>query len=363
MTLAGDEKCEILCLDEPDTHMHDDMLRVFVNELVELKNTNSKAIIIVASHSTSLIEQLAAFGSENVHILTFDENRRVGNSENDLEVINALHRNGVRFSHLMLSKKKNIFIENNHERGKQHKDFFLKFFQSDELPNIISIGTSGNVNDSNTFAEIFKDLLNMDKINSFGVQDGDIWMKSMLADYLTNKLNIDQFIATLENYSDIYIPNESNYNAFYFNCWEIENFYLMDEVLECWKHKDGQPLTKMKFKEFLIKKRSIIFDQYLDTFYKMITRVRVAKTSSFIEFRNYLNTRFSEINEHLARPDELENRMNVLIDSMLHRELFHWVPGKETRNALINDGYVFNDSDFDFKSSQLAFKIGALKAH
>ncbi len=106
--MIKDENCDILILDEPDTHMHDDMIQVLVNELSELSRIVPNCIIAIASHSTAFIEKLAALGNSAVNVITFDKNRKVSNSQSDIDLINALINNGVNFSPLMLSRRRNL---------------------------------------------------------------------------------------------------------------------------------------------------------------------------------------------------------------------------------------------------------------
>lgn len=355
---AKEEGCKIISLDEPDVHMHDDMIRVLVSELWELLKALPSCIIIVASHSTALIEQLAASGGNLVHIITFDNDRNVGNSENDIELINALHRNGVHFSPLMLSKKKNIFIENQFEKGESHKDFLLKFFSSEDIPNIIPIGNSGNVQDSKSFAHVFENLLKVAKLNSVGVRDGDIWLKPLLVKYLKGELELRKLVNVLKRQRGMYIPqDDSNSNSYFLNCWEIENLYLMDEVLPCWRLNNGSRLTKSGFVKLLQLNRHIIVEQYFDMFYKSITRIRVDKKYSIQGMRAFLQGKFIEIEKGILNASELEDRMRFLVDSLFDSYLIHWMPGKEVRKFLLSKHYTFTEDGFDFKNSELALQV------
>lgn len=360
---AKEGGCDILCLDEPDIHMHDDMIRVLVVELLELSESQPSCITIVASHSTSLIEQMAALGGNLVHIITFDNDRNVGNSESDIELIHALQRNGVHFSPLMLSKRKNIFIENLFETGRSQKEFFLRFFSNDDLPNVIPIGSSGNVQDSKSFTSVFEQILKVAKLDSVGIQDGDIWLKPKLVSYLNGELELQEFIDVLKEHDGMYIRQDLSVpHAYYFNCWEIENLYLMDEVLPYWRPKEGDHLTKSQFKKLLEANRTILKEQYFGTFFKSITHIRIKKNYSVGDLRTFLRESVERIEKRLSDADKLEERMTLLIDSIFANDLLHWVPGKEVQKFLMGEGYTFDDDALDLKDSKVARQVREILA-
>lgn len=210
LALAREEGCEILILDEPDIHMHDDMIQVLVDELKELSITLPDCMIILASHSTALIEKLAALGERTVNIISFNNERQVSNSEKDLELINALHRNGVSFSPLMLTRRLNIFIENKFQTDDSNRELFSKFFSSENKPNIIPIGTSGNVQDSDAFAGVIQHILKVSNVRSIGIQDGDIWFKLKLKNVLKGELTVVEFVKSLKGQKGCYIKNSKD---------------------------------------------------------------------------------------------------------------------------------------------------------
>lgn len=361
MTLAKDEGCDILSLDEPDIHMHDDMIQVLVNELAEFSNILPNCIIVVASHSTALIEKLASLGQNVVNIITFDNERNVGNTQNDVELINALHRNGVMFSPLMLSRRQNIFIENQFKGGNSHRDFLLKFFSAENLPNIIPIGSAGNVQDSDSFTSVFEEVLRAADVTSVGVQDGDIWFKPQLVDYLRGKLKLGEIITALENQQGAYIRSKKmKPNAYFFNSWEIENLYLMDELLSCWQLTNSSHLTKAQYIDLLNKNRKIIAVEYFDTFFKTITKIRTEKKHSIEKRRESLIKSFSLIDGALDDVKSLEDRMKLLIDSILDCNLLHWVPGKEVKRFLESRGYLFKDTNFLYERCELTKQVRAI---
>ena len=363
MTLAKDEGCDILCLDEPDIHMHDDMIQVLVNELVELSEVLPGCIIIVASHSTALIEKLAALGKHMVNIITFDNERNVSNSQKDVELINALQRNGVMFSPLMLSRRQNIFIENQFKGGKSHKDFLMKFFSSENFPNIIPIGSSGNVQDSDSFTSVFEEILRASDVASVGIQDGDIWFKPQLVSYLKGEIKLTEIVKTLKSQKGAYIRSDTmKSNAYFFNFWEIENLYLMNELLVCWKLNNGIHLTKERYIELLHQKQSIICQEYFGTFLKSIAHIRIDK-KPIQKTRVTLSKKFESIENLISDVTGLETKMKSLVDSILNKSLINWVPGKEIKKLLEIEGYSFDDSTFNFEESELTKQVREILNH
>lgn len=357
LAIVKADGCDILALDEPDSHMHDDMLSVLVSELLEVQRARPNCIIIVATHSTPFIEMLATIGADVTHVITFDSDRGVGNSNADIDLIKALHRNGVTFSPLMLSKRRNIFIENHLETGRRHRDYFLKFFDGADMPYIIPLGTSGNVKDAESFTGIFKDILNVAKLNSVGIQDGDIWFKSYLKDYLEGKTSLQQIVQTLKEHKGAYIEGNS-LNAFYFNFWEIENLYLMDELLPCWT-RGGETLNKAEYRKVLNGNTELIASEYFRTFFKTVSRVRVEQ-KEIAGMVAGIDRKHSEMKRTFSSIDDLKDKVNALIRSMLRSGLTRWMPGKEIKRCLEANGYVFRDANFDFTSAKISKQIRAI---
>ena len=113
-------------------------------------------------------------------------------------MINALHLkwSGV-FAFNAIAKIEHFF-ENKFQKEDIQRSLFSKFFPTENTPNIIPIGTAGNVQDSDSFSGLFQEILKISKIRSVGVQDGDIWLKSKLADYLSGKANLTEIIKALK---------------------------------------------------------------------------------------------------------------------------------------------------------------------
>ncbi|HEX8040298.1 MAG TPA: AAA family ATPase [Chryseosolibacter sp.] len=358
LSSAKAERCDILSLDEPDIHMHDDMIQVLIEELVELSTRLPDCIIIVASHSTSLIEKLAARGPNAVNIITFDSGRNVANSQDDIELINALQRNGVSFSPLMLSRRNNIFIENLVKgRGDGPEHIFRKFFSRENVPNIIPIGNSGNVQDSESFSRILEELLTTADIQSVGIQDGDIWFKQLLRNYIPGNSKLTEFVNTLKSQRGMYIrPNSNKPREIYFNCWEIENLYLMDELLSCWQTSAGH-LTKETYVALLRENQAIISSEYFDTVLKSVTRIRLAKGLQLTEVPNSLNKQLEAVNGIINDIPAVKSRMQELVQSILTEDLLNWVPGKEIKRLLENNRYSFDDAGFDYERCGLSKQV------
>jgi energy-coupling factor transporter ATP-binding protein EcfA2 len=352
LTLAREEAYDILTMDEPDIHMHDDMVQVLVDELSELSRLLPKTIIIVASHSTAMIERLAALDKKQLNVITFDNDRNVSNDNGDIELINALSRNGVKFSPLMLSKRSNIFIENQLSGGREQRDFFLKFFSKDNLPNVIPIGSSGNVQDTSSFTSVFEEILNVSNVRSIGIQDGDIWFKENLKNYLIGKHSILFFTNLLSGNHGTYIAAKTGHNLFYFNFWEIENLYMMPDLLQFWRDKRRKPLELGGYKNFLSKNSKVISDEYLKTFYKSLVRIRVDRNLPVNNMRTTLSNKFEEIQAIIT--DELPQKVDTLIHEFLNKDLLNWFPGKEIKKRLEKEGYSFECSAQDFEGLMIS---------
>jgi hypothetical protein len=349
LTGAREEKCDILCIDEPDVHMHDDMIQVLADELLSLSQIQKECIIVLASHSTSLIEKLVT--SSRVHLISIDSNRMVRNSEKDVELIKALQRNGVKFSPLMLSRNLNIFIENLSGSGRNHKLFFQKFLQSDVVPNVIPIGTSGNVNDRKSFVSVLEDIVKVSDVASVGIQDGDIWFKAQLTQYLQHSISLEVFLERLKTETSMYINNTSHPGVVYFNFWEIENLYLMDEILHCWSLKNGDLLNSEIYTQILFDHKSILVEQYLSMFLKSVVHIR-PDTRSVGNTKEILSAKLELLGELDGGRNEIDENLQKLSAGILKDGLVNWVPGKEIFNLLKSLSYKFDDSGFDFKNSK-----------
>lgn len=347
--------CEILTMDEPEIHMHEDMIEVLVGELLKLSDLIPHMIIVIATHSTPFIEQLAKLGKK-INIISFDSDRNVSNDKNEGELITALSRNGVRFSTLMLSKRWNIFIENQLVKGKDSRDFFLNFFDKRNLPNIIPIGHSGNVGDSASFAAIFEEILSVNNLRSIGIMDGDIWFRKILREYLTDKeKKVKDVVDHLKKNNDMYIKHEMNQKIYYFNFWEIENLYLFDDLLSFWRNPASQNLNSVVYYEMINSNMKVIIDEYLKTFYKSIVLPRVYKNIPVESMRSTIEKEFSKMQLYLT--DDLPSRVESLILEIIENRLFNWLPGKEIKKLVESNGYNFSCSSEDVENLNVSKKL------
>lgn len=359
-TLASPDLGEhdILTFDEPEQHMHDDMIAVLADEIDHLTYIHPHCKIIIATHSTSLIEKLSSYGKEKVNLITFDEERNVSNSNKDIDLINALNRNGVWFSPLMLSKRNNIYIENQGNGKKSHKDFYLKFFDSNNRPNIIPIGSGASVEQSGSFTETLEDLIGSTDIKSKGIRDGDIWVKDSLVKYISGKISDDDFIELLPKEKTSYIQvkrKKSSKVDYFFNFWEIENLYLMPELIKCWVKK-GKSLNLKEYKRLLKKYIAVLEKEYMELFLKRIYP-RPNKSQILRNKVDKIRTAADEMEAFLHREEEITLRVNNLIQKLISINALHWLPGKEIYALLKNEGYDFNDSVIEYNTLEVSTKV------
>lgn len=346
---------DFMVFDEPELHMHDDMISVLVDEINSLSEVMPKCKILIATHSTSLIEQLANI-NKSPNLILFDEGRNVYNSNNDIDFVKALKNNGVWFTPLMLSKKRNIFIENIGKKGLKYQKFYMKFFPPENLPNVISIGSGGNVEKSNDFAYIISDLVNIESVRSVGIRDGDLWIKKSLVECIKGEKEIKAFIRALPTNKNVYIKDKNNHNQYFFNFWEIENLYLYDELIKCWS-KNGTSLTVNKYRTILKSNCSNIAHIYLHTFFKTITNTRFDTPNSIKRDITKFKASYLEIDQLFENFHELENRAINLVNTLIESKLARWLPGKEIKQLVEKNGYIFDDSRFNFSDSVVGKKL------
>ncbi|MEQ8924313.1 MAG: hypothetical protein RLO81_00795, partial [Fulvivirga sp.] len=244
--------------------------------------------------------------------------------------------------------------------GFKHRDFFLKFFESKNSPNVIPIGTSGNVNQNESFIGVFEDILKTTNSTSIGIQDGDIWIKSILVEYLKGNKSLEDFIDLLSNQKGIYIPHTES-NQYYFNFWEIENLYLMDELIECWT-KDGKVLDQKTFQTILHKANDVISRQFLGTFLKKVSNIKIdyQQTPSMVE---KLRKNIERIEKEIDNIQSIESRTSKLTQYLIDNNIWNWLPGKELKSHLQNLGYEFNESIVDFEKIKLSQEIRKILEH
>lgn len=357
LTTAKTNQYDFVALDEPELHMHDDMIEVLVEEIDSLSKEVPDCSFLIATHSTSLIEQLANLDN-SPNLILFDESRNVSNSEYDIDFIKALKRNGVWFTPLMLSKKHNLFIENDLNKGVKHRNLLLSFFKpGSSAPNIIPIGTSDNVLKSDNFSMILEDLIPIESMNSIGIRDGDLWFKKHLFSFLKDELDLNSLLSLLPDDTELYIRNTEVSNQYYFNFWEIENIYLFDEMLPCWVKKENS-LNREIYVELLQRNRSKITRIYLHNFFKKLSySSRFDRPSSIEQDAKRIEATNLELAENVKNIKALENKISLLIDSLIERNLLRWLPGKEIDKMLRGEGYEFDDTEFDHINSTIGLRL------
>jgi hypothetical protein len=348
---------DVLCLDEPDIHMHADMIQVLVDEITELSSKHADSVIIIATHSTTLVEKLANLTKHDVNIVSIDNDRLVSSSGDNVELVRALNRNGVAFSPLMLSKQRTIFIENCYRTGQDHQAFLSKFFLDDNRPYIIPVGNSDNVGDSESFTAMLEDIVKAPGMRSVGIQDGDIWFKKEMAEYLQEKVELPELLGRLKDIEGAVFAGEAHPKShFYFNFWEIENLYLADELIDCWLGPNDIPLGLHGYEVFIRKNRAMIVKNYFTTYFNYVVKVRPKKTGSPIEALAGFDKKVKDIRAFLAAPG-LDERMNALVDALMENELRQWLPGKELRNLLRDQKYKFVPGEKDLSATWIGESI------
>lgn len=352
LTTARDKKPELITFDEPEIYMHDDMIKQLVKELEDLVSDLPECKFIVSTHSSALIEEIANLGKKKVSLIIIDDKKQVYNSDNEIDYINILVKNGVWFSPLMLSKKPNIFIENQGSKGIEYKDFFLKFFDIDCKPNIIPIGSSDRVATHESFSAVLNDIVGVSEdTKTVGVMDGDIWIKKYLIKYFEGEKELDDLINLLAGYGDFYIPDKRKSNLFYFNCWEIENLYLIDDLLPFWNN-GHQILNEELYKKLLYSQKSEIIKQYVKTYLKSVLRIRYYDGGDMNEYSIKVQELTNKVEALKVTIESLQVKADKLLNGLIENELLNWVPGKEVRKKLLKE-YSLQIDRIDFDSLKM----------
>jgi len=353
------DKFDILAFDEPEIHMHDDMISVFVNEIIQLSDRKPNCKILIASHSTSLIEKFSYFGTKKTSLIIFNEKREVTNSTKDIDLINALNRNGVWFSPLMLSKRHNLYIENQGKGESSHKDFYLKFFDPNNKPNVIPIGSGASVEQSQSFSETLQELIKSSDIKSKGIRDGDVWVRELLNTYLSGQIELNEFIEKLSQSENLYIKVNKKKKGerpdYYFNFWEIENLYLMPELLGCWKRKK-KILTQNEYYKLLGKSKQVYTEEYLELFFKSLYP-RPNKQHNLQKKIEAINQKLFDAQNIAEKESEINKCAALLVEKLITMNLTQWLPGKEIKKFLESNDYSFDESGYDFESLELSSRI------
>ncbi len=352
---AKETKPDLIIIDEPEVYMHDDMIRKLVSEICTLSNELPETCIMLSTHNTVLIEELASL-DESVNLIVF-EDKQIYNSEQDIDFINALQNNGVRFSPLMISKKPNLFIENTGKQGAKHRDFYLKFFHPQNKPNVVHIGSSGQVKEHGKILETIENIVNVDKTHYHnGVIDGDVWltMESKFQNYLFGDSDLEEVIILLKNQTEFYIPHSDKPNIYYFNCWEIENLYLLEELLVYWK-ASNESLTKDKYINILKGEKDRLCESWSKTFYR--SQLKPIYFDKKVEdYETKLKEAKIELSKVKSQTSKIEQRLSDFFDELIKEDLLHWMPGKEVKALLESKKHKF-ENNHDFNDLEVAQEI------
>lgn len=348
----------LLIFDEPEIFMHDDMIKTLVIELDKLATDLPDSIILISSHSSAMIEMIAELGAKKANLVVIN-NKQIYNSDKDLDFIAALSQNGVGFSPLYISKRPNLFIENNSKTGDKLKEFFLRFFDDKNKPNIIPIGSSGEVKQFSRFQKVLQDLLKTQiEEKTIGIMDGDIWIVKKLDKVFEGHQNIDTLLDEIEAY-DCYINPMEKSNIRYLNFWEIENLYLTQELLGFWKSKQKkESLNEKSYSYFLRERKEVIIKSWLKTYERSLFKP--------IYFDETLKQYYSDLEStkkiligYNDRKNAVDKGFDSLFEKLLERKMFNWFPGKEIKNQLISE-YDFDDANIDFENLNLSKSIRSI---
>lgn len=364
LSTARSIKPDLILFDEPELFMHDDMIRTLAIELQKLSADLPDTCIILSTHSSALIEELANAGKEKVNLIAIN-NKQVFNSNEDIDFINALANNGVRFSPLFISKRPNIFIENKGSAGQIHSTFLLSFFEDSKQPNIIPIGSSGQVKTYENYLEVIENIIQTQaQHTSIGIMDGDMLLVKEFDTYFKKELSINDLIGKLTDIcrANTFLLQDDDLKGkrvYYFSYWEIENLYLDSETLSYWKNNKSQNfLDKAVFIEIIKGLKVQIIDSWLKTYkhsiFKPVYFDRRGK-----DYVNILNQKIKDLQVYDQNEQIYLEMMDSFYEQVLEHNLFSWFPGKEIYNKLLND-YTFSIDDIDFSKLKLSSKIRAI---
>ena len=359
LATARTNKPALIYFDEPELFMHDDMIRTLVKEIHALSNHLPETYILISTHSSVLIEALAEIEKAKLNLLTIVE-KQISNSNEDIEFINILHNNGVNFSPLYLSKKPNLFIENIGETGQIHQQFFSKFFDKSKLPNIIPIGSSGQVKTFANYAAIIEQIVKTQpNSTTVGILDGDMYLVTMFKSYISNTMTLEVLIDKLQKLCDFYIYTAAfdKKKICYFNCWEIENCYLLTEIIPFWKKKsDNSQLDLNEYIHIVKNLKERVTQSWLKTYKRSVVLPLYFDNEDSSKLTENFNKMVAPLIDIETDEKGIENRFDSFFDSIIEKGLLHWLPGKEVFAELKNQ-YSLNASEIPFEKLNVTNRI------
>lgn len=321
---AVDAQNSHIIYDEPELFMHDDMVCNLAEEIVALSKAVPDKYIFISTHSSTLIEELAGSGVP-INLITI-QNKEVFNSSEDLDFVNTLVQNGVKFSPLYLSKRPNLFIENK-KGGDLHRDFYLSLFKKERLPNIIPVGNCREVEKNDEYLDLLNDILgNSASTSSVGIYDGDKFFCKKFIELLeSDKIDkVNNFVLELINITDLYIKDEENNKSFYFNFWEIENLYFFNDLLSGWS------IDIDEYKRIILGNKNNIINSWKETLFWHYIKP--------LQFKPTHKTTASDLDDKLydkivsigkLKIDDIEPLLSNIFDIFILKNVFQWFPGKE----------------------------------
>jgi len=363
LATARENKPVLIYFDEPELFMHEDMIRTLVKEIHSLSGDLTDTCIMVSTHSSVLIEALTELEKGKLNLITITD-KQISNSNEDVEFINVLHNNGVKFSPLYLSKRPNLFIENIGETGKLHQEFYSRFFHKSKSPNIIPIGSSGQVKTYQNYTSIIQQIVKTQPgSNTSGILDGDMFIVKPLQSFFNDENDLSTLINDLKANKSFYIypSNYSTIKTCYFNCWEIENLYILNEIIPYWKLK-SDPTQRLEFGEFvnIVKNiKSRIIKSWLKTYKRSIVPALYFDNETSEKLRENFEKMIDPLKKAESINDEMHQKMEAFFDALIKEELLQWLPGKEVIGEL-KSRYTLDQESIPFDFLSITGKIRSI---
>ncbi|MDB4921237.1 ATP-binding protein [Mucilaginibacter sp.] len=361
LATARTNKPVLIYFDEPELFMHDDMIRTMIKEIYALSHDLPDACIVISTHSSVLIETLAEIEKEKLNLITITD-KQISNSNEDVEFINVLHNNGVKFSPLYLSKRPNLFIENSPQTGQVHQKFYSDFFSVVKSPNIIPIGSSGQVKTYKQYASIIEQIVKTQPgSKTFGILDGDMFVVTELKLYLNEESQLSIIINKLKSFIKFYIypSNFQDKKTCYFNCWEIENLYLLKDIIPYWKDNANHPLTHTKYLSIIKLNKERIINSWYKTYKRSIIKPLYFDNESSETLKSTFEKMIDPLIKLEENNDKIRQKLDDFFEGIISEDLLNWLPGKEVYNEL-KTNYSLDTTLIPFDSLPITPQIRAI---